>query len=42
MGSSLSPDNANFFMEDFVEAAISRMAYKPTCWSNYMDDMFMI
>jgi len=41
MGSLLSPVIANFFMEDFEEAALSRVAYKPMCWFCYMDDTFM-
>jgi hypothetical protein len=33
---------ANFIMEDFKEVALSRAAYKPTCWFHYVDNTFMI
>jgi len=37
MGSLLSPVIASFFMEDFEEVALSRTAYKRTCWFCHVD-----
>jgi len=42
MGSPLLPVIANFFMEDFVEVALSRVAFKAICWICYMDDTVVI
>jgi hypothetical protein len=42
VGSPLSPLIASFFVEGFEEVALSRVAYKPTCWFRYIDDTVMI
>jgi hypothetical protein len=42
MGSPLSPDVANFFMEDFEMRTIEKATQKPTCWFRYVDDAFVI
>jgi len=38
VGSPLPPVVANFFMEDFEEVTMSRVAYKSTCWFRYIED----
>jgi hypothetical protein len=42
MGSWLSPVIANFFMEDFDEESLNRVDYKPTCWFQYVDEIFTV
>jgi hypothetical protein len=42
MGSQLSLVIANFFMEGAKEMALSKAAFKPTCWFRYVDDTFAI
>jgi len=42
MGSLLPPMTANSFMEDYEEAALRMVAYKPTCWLFHMDGKFVI
>jgi hypothetical protein len=42
MVSPLSPVIASFFMEDFEEVRLSRVAFMPTCRFHYMDDTFVI
>jgi retron-type reverse transcriptase len=42
MGSPLSPDIANFFMEDFEDKAIELATLKPTYWYRYVDDTSVI
>jgi hypothetical protein len=38
MGSPLSPVIANFYMEDFEEAALDLAPHKPISWFRYVDD----
>jgi hypothetical protein len=42
LGSPLSPDSANFFMEHFEKMALERATHKPLCWFCSMDDRFII
>jgi hypothetical protein len=42
MGSLLSPDIANFYMEDFEKMVLDSAPQQPLCWFRYMDDTFII
>jgi hypothetical protein len=42
MDSVPAPVIANFFIEDFKEVALNRVAYKPIIWFCNVDDTFMI
>ena len=42
MGSSLSPELANIYMEFFKEMALGSTSLKPSMWLRYVDDTFIL